>query len=65
MFNFKIEIIMSKKPILIILILSIFLINSCSDKFEPEGKWKDNIKLSTKNVEFAAKTDSVTITTKG
>ena len=29
------------------------------------GKWHDNIKLSTKAVEFGANTDSVTITTKG
>lgn len=49
----------------IILILSVFLISSCSDKEDPIGKWNDNIKLSTKNVEFAAKTDSITITTGG
>ena len=48
-----------------IVILSIFLINSCSDKEDPIGKWDDIIKLSTKNVEFAAKADSVTITTGG
>ena len=49
----------------IILILSVFLISSCSDKEDPIGKWDDNIKLSTKNVEFTAKSDSVIITTEG
>lgn len=48
-----------------ILILGIFLISSCSDKEVLIGKWDDNIKLSTKYVELAAKADSVTITTEG
>jgi hypothetical protein len=49
----------------IILILSIFLISSCSDKEDPLGKWDDNIKLSTKNVQFGVNADSVVITTEG
>lgn len=48
-----------------ILFASIFILTSCSDKEDPIGKWDDNIKLSTKNVDFAAKTDSVTIKTEG
>ncbi len=46
------------------LVLSIVLISSCI-KEEPDGKWDDIIKLSTKNVEFGAKADSVLITTEG
>ena len=49
----------------IFLILSVLLISSCSDKEDPIGKWDDNIKLSTKNVAFDAKADSVIITTEG
>lgn len=50
---------------IIIVILSIFILISCSDKEVPIGIWGDNIKLSTKNVELTSKTDSVTITTEG
>lgn len=50
---------------IMILIASIFILTSCSDKEDPIGIWDDNIKLSTKNVDFDAKTDSVTITTEG
>lgn len=49
----------------IILILSVFLISSCSDKFDPDGKWDDIIKLSTKSVEFNANKNSITVTTEG
>lgn len=49
----------------IIAIISIFLLSSCSDKERLTGDWDDIIKLSTKNVEFSANTDSITITTKG
>jgi hypothetical protein len=49
---------------LILLLLSIILISSCN-KEEPIGKWDDIIKLSTKNVEFGVKPDSVIITTEG
>ena len=49
----------------IILILSVFLISSCSDKFEPVGKWDDIIKLSTKSVEFDANKNSITVKTEG
>ena len=49
----------------IVLTLSVFMMISCSDKKDLIGKWDDNIKLSTKNVEFSAETDSVIITTEG
>ena len=49
----------------ILLILSAFLISSCSDKEDPIGQWDDNIKLSTKSVGFVVKSDSVIITTEG
>ena len=48
-----------------ILTLGIIILSSCSNKEEIIGKWDDNIKLSTKNVELTSKTDSVTITTEG
>ncbi len=44
---------------------SIVIFLSCSDQYDPLGKWGDNIKLSTKNVEFNSTADSVTITTEG
>ena len=50
---------------LIIIFLSFVLISSCSDKEDPIGKWDDNIKLSTKIVEFGFSADSVLITTGG
>ena len=43
----------------------ISLFSSCSDKEDPDGKWDDNIKLSTKSAEFSAGADSITITTEG
>ncbi len=49
----------------IIFLVSIFLISSCSDLLQPKGKWDDNIKLSTRSVEFGAGADSAIITTKG
>ncbi|PLW95330.1 MAG: hypothetical protein C0591_11220 [Marinilabiliales bacterium] len=49
----------------IFLFLSIILISSCSKKDTPIGLWDDNIKLSTKNVEFGVNADSVVITTEG
>jgi hypothetical protein len=48
-----------------ILFVTIFIFISCSDKEDPIGQWDDNIKLSTKNVDFAVNTDSVTISTEG
>jgi hypothetical protein len=41
------------------------IIYSCSDKKTLEGDWDDNIKLSTKLVEFDSGADSVIVTTKG
>ncbi len=49
----------------IILTFCIIIMSSCSDKEDLIGKWDDNIKLSTKNVEFSSEVDSVTITTEG
>lgn len=50
---------------IMILFLGLLILSSCSDKEEIDGKWDDNIKLSTKNVELTSKIDSVTITTEG
>lgn len=50
---------------IIVLFLSVILYSSCSDKYGLDGKWEDNIKLSTKKVEFGVEADSVIITTKG
>jgi hypothetical protein len=54
---------------LVIIFLSIVLISSCEkDSIEDDsiaGNWEDNIKLSTKNVEFGVNADSVLITTEG
>ena len=47
----------------ILLLFGIVLIVSCAKK-APFG-WEDNIKLSTTNVEFGVKADSVTISTEG
>jgi len=48
-----------------ILFFGLFILSSCSDKEVIDGKWDDNIKLSTKSVELTSKLDSVTITTEG
>lgn len=50
---------------LMILVMGVFILTSCSEKEDPIGKWDDNIKLSIKSVDFTAKSDSVTITTEG
>lgn len=50
-------------PALVILVF-IVTANSCIDD-QLIGKWDDNIKLSTKVVEFGAAADSVIITTQG
>lgn len=47
------------------LVLGIFMVIACSEKEDPIGKWDDNIKLSTKNVDFKVETDSIIITTEG
>lgn len=49
----------------LILMSIVFFTISCSDKDEPDGKWRDNIKLSTKEVNFTSEENSVAITTKG
>lgn len=48
-----------------LLLLTIITMVSCSDRKNLIGKWDDIIKLSTKNVEFSASADSVTIKTGG
>jgi pectate lyase len=45
--------------------MSLLILSCSSDKEEPIGKWKDNIHLSTKNIELGPGAESVTITTKG
>jgi hypothetical protein len=50
---------------LVVILLSIIVFYSCSDREDPIGKWDDNIKLSTKNVVFSANADSVFITAEG
>ena len=45
--------------------ISLLLLISCSDKEDPIGKWDDIIKLSTKDVDFTAAADSISITTEG
>ncbi|MEA3317458.1 MAG: hypothetical protein U9R54_05835 [Bacteroidota bacterium] len=49
----------------IILLLNIIFLSSCSDKVEIDGKWDDNIKLSKKDIEFTAGADSTVVTTEG
>jgi hypothetical protein len=48
----------------VIFLLFVVVLSSCS-KDSPDGKWDDNIKLSTKYVEFSSAQDSVIITTEG
>lgn len=52
-----------KKNLSMALFFVLVILYSCSEK--EIGKWDDNIKLSTKAVEFSALPDSVTITTGG
>lgn len=50
----------------IILLMTIVGLSACSHREEQLiGIWDDIIKLSTKDVDLTAKTDSVTITTEG
>lgn len=56
---------MKKLSKLIYLMTLTLIISSCTEKEEPIGKWDDNIKLSTKKVEFDSSSKSVTITTEG
>jgi hypothetical protein len=43
----------------------IVFLSSCNDIFRQKGDWDDNIKLSTKNVDFKSGADSVIIKTQG
>jgi len=58
---------MKKISYILCLLTITALISSCShsNKEVPIGQWGDIIKLSTKNVEFDANANSVTITTEG
>jgi len=52
------------KTIGIICLFAITLL-SCTEEDEIIGRWKDNIKLSTKSLSFDSGINSATITTKG
>lgn len=54
-----------KKIQFFFLLLSSIIVFSACDKHEPDGQWDDIIKLSSKEGELAATTDSVTFTTEG
>ena len=58
---------MKKLSKIIGLVTLTLIITSCSvrEKVKPVGKWDDNIKLSTKNVEFDANQNSITVMTEG
>ena len=56
---------MKKILCVVCLVTCVTIFNSCSNKKELDGKWDDNIKLSTKTVDFNANTDSVIIKTGG
>ena len=58
---------MKKLSKLIYLVTLTLIITSCADTKKEEliGSWDDNIKLSTKIVEFDARQNSITITTEG
>lgn len=53
------------KTTAIVLLLGIFKVVACSDQEDPIGDWDDNIKLSTKHVDFKVEADSILITTEG
>jgi len=55
---------MKKIQVLLFIAVSFFMLSSC-DKDDPDGKWSDNIKLSSKSAELEATSDSVTFTTEG
>jgi hypothetical protein len=48
-----------------VLLVSLILSVSCSDKYDRDGDWDDCIKLSRKNLTFEATADSAVITTVG
>ena len=60
-----IQLILKQMRIIVVMVSIFSLLFSCSDKEEPIGKWDDIIKLSEKEVDFLAATDSVIITTQG
>lgn len=55
---------MMKIQVLLFIAASAFLFSSC-EKDDPDGRWSDNIKLSSKSAELEATSDSVTFTTEG
>lgn len=56
---------MKKTITICLLIIFSGILFSCSDTKRKDGDWDDNIKLSSKSVEFNASADSVIITTEG
>lgn len=55
---------MKNIQLFLLLLLSVFIYSSC-EKDDPDGKWDDNIKLSSKSADLQATADSVTFTTEG
>ncbi len=49
----------------LLLFSTILFLSSCNDKEDPIGLWDDNIKLSIKQAEFNAESDSIVVTTEG
>ena len=56
---------MKNRLFILSFIFIIFVSISCTDEDEFDGLWEDNIKLSTKTVEFDANANSVVVTTEG
>ena len=55
---------MKNIQLFLLLLLSVFIYSSC-EKDDPDGKWDDNIKLSSKWADLEATADSATFTTEG
>jgi hypothetical protein len=55
---------MKEKLIFGIISILFLSLSSCKSD-EPDGKWDDNIKLSEKEINFTAESNSVVITTEG
>ncbi|WP_346858077.1 hypothetical protein [uncultured Draconibacterium sp.] len=49
----------------LLLFSTILFLSACNDKEDPIGLWDDNIKLSIKQAEFNAESDSIVVTTEG
>lgn len=55
---------MKNIQLFLLLLVSVFIYSSC-EKDDPDGKWDDIIKLSSKLADLEATADSVTFTTEG